>query len=76
MTSRILAWLRREDNRAIVKMAAAGLSAVCAGIWAVYLFMAQPQKSGAEKDSSQSVTATSGSVAAGRDAVGNTINDD
>jgi|GEM_PF-2662683 len=74
MTGKILPWLRDESNRAIVKMAAAGLSAVCAGIWAVWMFMAEP--SGGGKSAPENVTATSGSIAAGNDAVGNTITND
>jgi len=73
MLARTLIWLRDESNRAIVKLAAAGLSALCAGLWAVYVFTTEPRSSGHTQRQEPDVRATTGSIAAGRDAVGNTI---
>lgn len=76
MLARTLIWLRDESNRAIVKLAAAGLSALCAGLWAVYVFTTEPGSTGQTQRHEPGVRATTGSIAAGRDAVGNTIEKD
>lgn len=76
MLAKTLIWLRDESNRAIVKLVAAGLSALCAGLWAVYVFTTEPRSSANTQRQEPGVTATTGSIAAGRDAVGNTIKKD
>ena len=66
MRQPIWSWLKRQDNRDVVKMVAAALAAVVAGGWAIFTFAV-------DHGASPSISASSDSVAAGHDATGNRI---
>lgn len=66
MRRRIWSWLKRADNRDVVKMSAAALAALIAGTWALFTFVV-------DHEAAKGISAGSGAVAAGRDASGNTI---
>lgn len=66
MFAKLWSWLKSPDNRDIVKMAAGGLAALVVGAWGIYTFKAA-------HSSGQRVSATSGGVAAGRDASNNVV---
>jgi hypothetical protein len=66
MRRKTWSWLKRADNRDVVKMSAAALAALVAGTWALFTFVV-------DHEVPKGISASSGAVAAGRDASGNSI---
>ena len=64
--------MRSEDNREVVKIAATTVTAIVGAGWVLFTFVVE-HRSAADKAPPQSISATAGAVAAGRDASGNTI---
>jgi hypothetical protein len=66
MWQRLWSWIKKKDNKDLVKMAEAALVTIIAGGWAVFTFVVDHQ-------APRGISATSGAAAAGHDANGNTI---
>lgn len=68
---RLWSFLRKRSNREILGWVGGGIVVVIAGIWTAFVYFSSQGSDSVEKTVLES---SNGSIAAGRDAVGNTIN--